>query len=58
MMPWMKKFGRLACFRIDSRQIGTFVQITVYAGKSQIIQIVVATVDSWDNVLYVQQGQG
>ena len=57
LMSRVKKRRGPACFGIDPRQIGAFMQITINAGEGQIIQIVSAPMHFWDNVLNVKGRQ-
>jgi len=44
--------------RIDSREVRTFVQIAIDAGKREVVDVVSSTMDRWNNVLNVERRPG
>jgi hypothetical protein len=56
MPPRMKQLRDPIRFRIDARQVWTFVQITVDAGEGEIVEFVAAAVKSRNDVLDVKNG--
>ena len=57
LVSWMKQLGDSTSFRIDPREVRTFVKITVNASQSQVIGVVAAAMYPWDNMLDVKSGQ-
>ena len=53
----MKQLRDSIRFRIDARQVRTFVQITVDTGEREIIEFVAAAVKSRNDVLDVENSQ-
>ncbi len=57
MLARMEQFGDVIRFWIDACQVGTFVQITIDAGESEIIEFVAAAVKSRNDVLDMENRQ-
>lgn len=53
----MKQLRDPIRFRIDARQVRTFVQITIDASQSEIIEFAAAAVKSRNDVLDVENSQ-
>ena len=53
----MKQLGDSTSFGIDPREVWAFVKITVNASQSQVVEIVAAAMNPWDDVLDVKCGQ-
>ena len=54
----MKEFCHCARFRVDSRQVGTFVQIAVNASQGEVIDAVVPAMNFRNDVLDVKHSEG
>lgn len=53
----MKEFCHFVSLRIDSRQVRSFVQIAIDAGKSKVFEFIASSVNPWNDVLDVKRGQ-
>ena len=58
MKSRVKQFRHCSGSRVNSRQVWTFVQIAIDASQSQIIEVVRAAVNFWDDVLDVKHCEG
>src|SRR3989442_14775992 len=57
MSPRMEQFRHLVGFGVDARQVRAFVQITINAGQSQILQVISAAMNARNDMLDVQGSQ-
>lgn len=54
---WMKEFSQGICLGIDPSQVSPFVEIAIDACEREVIDLIVATMYFWDDVLYVKSSQ-
>lgn len=57
MFPRVKQLGDYPGLRVDAGQVRAFVQIAIYASKSNIAQIIAATVAPRNDMLNVERCQ-
>jgi hypothetical protein len=57
LAAWMEKFGDLIRLRINARQIGAFVEITIDASQRQIVEIIAAAMAFRNNVFDMEGSQ-
>jgi hypothetical protein len=55
--PWMKDLCQGIRFGIDSRQVSSFVKVTIDACKREVIKLIAAAMYLRNDVLYVKSGQ-
>jgi hypothetical protein len=53
----IEQFGDTIRFQIDTSKVSTLVEIAVYASKREIIEVISAAVNLWDDVLNVKHGK-
>jgi hypothetical protein len=53
----MKQPRNFVRLRIDPRQIHTFVQIAIDAGKGEVVEVIASAMTPWKDVLDVKCGK-
>ena len=58
VLTWVEKFGEVAAFRIEAREIGAFVRVASVASQREVGRIVIAAVLSGNDVLNLERRKG